>query len=78
MKKITLLAALFVAFAMNAQVTIWEDSFETYPDFAVDVIGEWTQFEIVLSADENPQLAWLISNLETGQLQVERLSDGTR
>ena len=30
------LAALFVALAMNSQVTIWEDSFETYPDFEID------------------------------------------
>ncbi|MBV1923551.1 MAG: choice-of-anchor J domain-containing protein [Flavobacteriaceae bacterium] len=45
MKKITLLAALFVAFAMNAQVTVWEDSFETYPDFEIDVIGDWTQLD---------------------------------
>jgi len=45
MKKITLLAAVFVAFAMNAQVTVWEDSFETYPDFEIDVIGDWTQLD---------------------------------
>ena len=45
MKKITLLAAVFVAFAMNAQVTIWEDSFETYPDFEIDAIGDWTQLD---------------------------------
>ncbi|MFT4698054.1 MAG: hypothetical protein ACI9SJ_001188 [Flavobacteriaceae bacterium] len=45
MKKITLLAALFVALAMNSQVTIWEDSFETYPDFEIDNIGDWTQLD---------------------------------
>ena len=45
MKKITLLVALVVAFTMNAQVTIWEDSFEDYTDFEVDVIGEWTQLD---------------------------------
>ncbi|MGK0293895.1 MAG: hypothetical protein ACI884_000042, partial [Ulvibacter sp.] len=38
MKKITLLAAFFAAFAMNAQVTVWEDSFETYPDFEITTI----------------------------------------
>ena len=45
MKKITLLTAIFVAFALNAQVTIWEDSFEAYPDFEVDIIGDWTQID---------------------------------
>lgn len=45
MKKITLLAVLFAAFTMNAQVTIWEDSFETYPDFEIDAIGDWTQLD---------------------------------
>tara|TARA_R110000772_G_scaffold58927_11_gene133558 strand:+ start:567 stop:1469 length:903 start_codon:yes stop_codon:yes gene_type:complete len=45
MKKITLLAAFFVAFTMNAQVTIWEDSFETYPDFEIATIGGWTQID---------------------------------
>ncbi|MFT5983130.1 MAG: hypothetical protein ACI9AT_001007 [Ulvibacter sp.] len=45
MKKITLLAAFFAAFAMNAQVTVWEDSFETYPDFEITTIGDWTQID---------------------------------
>lgn len=42
MKKITLLAACFAAFAMNAQVTVWEDSFEDYPDFEIAAIGDYT------------------------------------
>jgi hypothetical protein len=45
MKKITLLAAFFAAFTMNAQVTVWEDSFETYADFEIAAIGDWTQFD---------------------------------
>lgn len=45
MKKITLLAAFFVAFAMNAQVTIWEDGFESYDDFAIENIGGYTQID---------------------------------
>ena len=45
MKKITILAALFVAFAMNAQITVWEDSFESYEDFAIDNIGDYTQID---------------------------------
>ncbi len=45
MKKITLLAAFFAAFAMNAQVTVWEDSFETYADFEITTIGDWTQID---------------------------------
>lgn len=50
MKKITLLAALFAVFAMNAQVTVWEDSFESYPDFEITTIGDWTQIDLDGSA----------------------------
>ncbi|MBX2827148.1 MAG: choice-of-anchor J domain-containing protein [Flavobacteriaceae bacterium] len=42
MKKITLLAALVAVFSMNAQVTIWEDGFESYDDFIIENIGDWT------------------------------------
>ena len=45
MKKITLLAAVFVAFTMNAQVTIWEESFENYQDFDI-AIPEWYQWDL--------------------------------
>ena len=45
MKKITLLAAVFVAFTMNAQVTIWEESFEDYQDFDI-AIPEWDQWDL--------------------------------
>ena len=41
MKKITLLAAVFVAFTMNAQVTIWEESFEDYEDFDIEILGAY-------------------------------------
>ena len=41
MKKITLLAAVFVAFTMNAQVTIWEESFEDYQDFDIAILGAY-------------------------------------
>tara|TARA_B110000240_G_C13237089_1_gene341545 strand:+ start:197 stop:316 length:120 start_codon:yes stop_codon:yes gene_type:complete len=37
MKKITLLIAAFAAFTMNAQVTIWEESFEDYQDFDIAI-----------------------------------------
>lgn len=40
MKKITLLVALIGTFIMNAQ--IFEDSFETYNDFEIETIGDWT------------------------------------
>ena len=46
MKKITLLAALFVAFTMNAQVTVWEDGFESYFDFDVDFAGDWSFIDV--------------------------------
>ena len=41
MKKITLLAAVFVAFTMNAQVTIWEEGFEDYEDFDIEILGAY-------------------------------------
>jgi len=41
MKKITLLAAVFVAFTMNSQVTIWEESFEDYDDFDIEILGAY-------------------------------------
>ena len=40
MKKITLLAAVFVAFAMNAQTVLYENDFET--EVAGDNVGEDT------------------------------------
>ena len=45
MKKITLLATVFVAFTMNAQVTIWEEGFENYQDFDI-AIPEWYQWDL--------------------------------
>src|SRR5690554_4305922 len=44
MKKTLLLASLFVGsvFTMNAQTVLFEDSFETYDDFAIENISPWT------------------------------------
>jgi hypothetical protein len=42
MKKITLVAAMFAAFAVNAQTTIFEDNFESYDDFIIADMGDWT------------------------------------
>jgi len=50
MKKITLLAAMLAIFAMNAQVTVWEDGFEAYTDFEITTIGGWTQIDNDASA----------------------------
>ena len=49
MKKITLLIAAFAAFTMNAQVTIWEESFEDYQDFDIAILGAY-QWDL----DESP------------------------
>jgi hypothetical protein len=46
MKKITLLAALFAGFAMNAQTTIFEDDFEAYDDFIIADVGDWTLVDV--------------------------------
>lgn len=48
MKKITLLAALFAGFAMNAQITIFEDDFESYDDFIIENVGDWTLVDLDL------------------------------
>jgi len=46
MKKITILAALlFAVFSMSSQVTVFEDGFETYDDFAFDPITGYTQID---------------------------------
>ena len=48
MKKITLLAALFAGFAMNAQTTIFEDDIESYDDFIIENVGDWTLVDLDL------------------------------
>src|SRR5690554_2653194 len=49
MKKILLLASLFVGsvFTMNAQTILFEDGFESYDDFAINNIGDWTLVDVV-------------------------------
>lgn len=42
MKKILLCAFTAVFIQANAQTTIFEDSFETYDDFLIENIGDWT------------------------------------
>ncbi len=47
MKKITLLTvAMFAVFTMNAQVTIWEEGFETLDDFSIANFGDWTIIDV--------------------------------
>ena len=41
MKKILLSLFLVSAVGANAQTVIFEDSFETYPDFAISNVGNW-------------------------------------
>ena len=38
--------ALIGALGMNAQVTIFEESFEFYPDFAISNVGQWTLVDV--------------------------------
>lgn len=49
MKKITLLAMIFAAFSLNAQVTIWEEGFESFDDFFIGVpngdFNGWTSID---------------------------------
>ena len=47
MKKITLsLAALAAAFTMQAQTTLFEDDFDSYTDFAITNVGNWTLTDV--------------------------------
>jgi hypothetical protein len=45
MKRLLLLAALGFSFAGNAQVTVFEDGFENYPDFAITGFGNWLSLD---------------------------------
>ena len=48
MKKALLFAGLVIGsiFSSNAQTTLFEDSFETYTDFAIANIGQWTMIDV--------------------------------
>ncbi|CAM3996303.1 T9SS-dependent choice-of-anchor J family protein [Flavobacterium antarcticum] len=49
MKK-TLLSLLFLSsIGLSAQTTIFEDSFETYTDFAISNVGAWTLIDVDLN-----------------------------
>ncbi len=48
MKKITFLAALFAGFVVNAQTTLFEDDFESYDDFIIADVGDWTLVDLDL------------------------------
>lgn len=58
MKQITFIAALLVAFSMNAQ--IFEESFEDFDDFAIANIGDWT----LIDNDGFPTFASNATNFE--------------
>lgn len=46
MKKITLLILSIFALSLNAQTTIWEDNFESYPDWEIATIGSYTLIDL--------------------------------
>lgn len=48
MKKILLLSLALSLGLMNAQTTIFEDSFDTYTDFAISGVGSWTLTDVDL------------------------------
>ncbi|MEG0925309.1 T9SS-dependent choice-of-anchor J family protein [Chryseobacterium sp.] len=48
MKKILLLGAFLGLSSLNAQTTIFEDSFDTYTDFAINGVGNWTLTDVDL------------------------------
>ena len=48
MKKILLLSFLALGFSSKAQTVLFEDSFETYDDFIITGIGDWTTLDLDL------------------------------
>jgi hypothetical protein len=46
MKKLLLSFLLATSFSSNAQVTVFEDSFETYNDFLITGIGQWQTLDL--------------------------------
>lgn len=48
MKKLLLSLLVLAGFNANAQVTLFEDSFEFYEDFAIADIGDWTVIDLDL------------------------------
>lgn len=50
MKKTLLLGAFLGLCSLNAQTTIFEDSFETYTNFAISNVGNWTLTDVDLKS----------------------------
>lgn len=48
MKKFTILAALLGILSSQAQEVLFEDDFESYDDFAIDNVGDWTLIDLDL------------------------------
>lgn len=48
MKKYLLLSAFLGLYSLSAQTTIFEDSFETYTNFAISGVGNWTLTDVDL------------------------------
>ncbi len=46
MKRLLLLLACLGTFGMNAQVTVFEDSFESYTDFSISGFGGWLTIDL--------------------------------
>ncbi len=62
MKKITLLVLMIVSnFTSNAQSTLFEDSFESYTNFAIANVGNWTLIDVDggLCYPNNPAFTFL-------------------
>ena len=48
MKKLLLSFSILLSLSVNAQVTVYEDSFETYTDFAITGYGNWQTLDLDL------------------------------
>lgn len=54
MKKLLLTLTLLVSFAGFSQITVFEDSFESYENFTIDAFGDWYGLDLDLLNVYNP------------------------
>jgi hypothetical protein len=50
MKKLLLSLIILIGFSAKSQITLFEDSFEFYDDFAITAVGDWTLTDVDLKA----------------------------
>jgi hypothetical protein len=63
MKKLPFIILYFILFSSNAQTTLFEENFESYDDFVISNIGNWTMHDLDLAPTWNtPETSWTNAN----------------